>query len=150
MVEHLIAAWQNVIRQRPEDAGAWVRLGLALGTKGDLDGEVAAYRHAIELQPTPALLGEAYAHLGDALTRNGEWQEAIEAYQTLVDLRPDDPHSKHRLSGAHRQLGLSLIKQGALDRAIQELGLTLQLNPTDAQAKEALSSALLLKDTYGN
>jgi protein O-GlcNAc transferase len=150
MIDRLVAAGQTVVSQRPEDAGAWVRLGLALGQQGDLDGELAAYRQAITLEPPPSIRSEAYARLGDVLTRKGAWQEAIQAYQTLVELRPDDRHSQYRLSEAHRQLGLSFIEQGELERAIHELRLTLRLNSTDEQAREALNSVLLLKDTHRN
>ncbi|MCB9772729.1 MAG: tetratricopeptide repeat protein [Nitrospiraceae bacterium] len=150
LVDHMISAWEHVIRQHPDDAGAWMRLGLALGQKDDREGELTAYRHAIGLQPSGSILGEAYGYLGDALTRSGAWQEAIEVYQTLVDLRPDDSRANQGLSVAHRQLGLALLKQGDLDRAIQELRLTIQLNPNDEQAKVALTDALDRKEVQQN
>ena len=100
------------------------------------------------MHPSGSILGEAYGYLGDALTRSGAWQEAVDVYQTLVDLRPDDSPSKHRLSAARRQLGLAFLKHGALDRAIQELRLTLQLNPNDEQARAALTDALDRKEVH--
>ncbi|MEG4071515.1 tetratricopeptide repeat protein [Microcoleus sp. Pol14C2] len=53
---------------------------------GNLDEAIAAYRHAIELNPDISL---SYHHLGEALTQQGKLEEAIAAYRRAIELNPN-------------------------------------------------------------
>jgi len=74
---------------------AHTNLGLALGEKGDLDGEIAEYREAIELDPKDA---SAHTNLGIALREKGELCEAVAAYRRAVELDPTGAMARYYLA----------------------------------------------------
>ncbi|MEG3985584.1 tetratricopeptide repeat protein [Microcoleus sp. S28C3] len=120
---------------------------------GNLDEAIAAYRHAIELNPD---ISWSYHHLGEALTQQGKLEEAIAAYRRAIELNPDFSWSYHHLGDALAQqlqpeeaaaafrkaielnpqhfgsycgLGESLAKLGQLDEAIASYRQASNLNP---------------------
>lgn len=120
---------------------------------GNLDEAIAAYRHAIELNPD---ISWSYHHLGEALTQQGKLEEAIAAYRRAIELNPDFSWSYHHLGDALAQqlqpeeaaaafrkaielnpqhfgsycgLGESLAKLGQLDEAIATYRQASNLNP---------------------
>lgn len=109
---------------------------------GNLEGAIAAYRRAIELDPN---LYVAHQKLGEALVRLGKLDQAIAAYRRAIELNPEFSWSYHHLGdaldrqekweeavaafckatelnadhfGSYCGLGQSLVKLGRLDEAI--------------------------------
>jgi hypothetical protein len=67
------------------EAEAHMRRGLQLHNKGDLNGAVAEYRTAIQLNP---YYESAHNNLGNALDDQGKHAEAIQEYNAALDLSP--------------------------------------------------------------
>jgi Flp pilus assembly protein TadD len=63
-------------------------LAVALEESGDLQGAIAAYRKAIELDPRPAF---PLHNLAVALANSGDLAEALEAIREAAELAPYDP-----------------------------------------------------------
>lgn len=121
--------------------------------EGNLEGAIAAYRLAIELNP-----GLCWSHhyLGESLTKLGQFEEAIASYRRAIELNPDFSWSYHHLGdvldrqqqweeavvafgraielnaehfGSYCGLGQSLAKLGRFDEAIAAYQQASSLNP---------------------
>ncbi|MEG4626059.1 tetratricopeptide repeat protein [Microcoleus sp. w1-18aA5] len=99
---------------------------------GNLDEAIAAYRHAIELNPD---ISWSYHQLGQALTQQGKLEEAIAAYHRAIELNPD-------LSGSHHNLGESLVKLGQFEEAIAAFRRSIELKPDFSWSYHHLGDAL--------
>jgi Flp pilus assembly protein TadD len=149
------AAFRMAIAFKPDDALAYVGLGLALdGQRKPVEAE-AAYRKAIALKPDYAL---AYNNLGAALVDQGKHAEAEAAYRKAIALKPDD-------ALAYVGLGLALDGQrkpveaeAAYRKAIAlqpdyaeayiNLGLALNRQGKHREAEAACRKAIALKPDY--
>ncbi|MEG4418266.1 tetratricopeptide repeat protein [Microcoleus sp. LAD1_D5] len=127
--------------------------GAQLLESGNVEGAIAAYRRAIELNPDYSW---SHHNLGEALAKLGKLEEAIAAFRRSIELKPDFSWSYHHLGDAlYRQqqweeavgafskaieldadhfgsycgLGQSLVKLGRLDEAIIAYEQAIQLNP---------------------
>jgi tetratricopeptide (TPR) repeat protein len=147
---------------RPDSAGAWVNLGVALRARSrqeaeragwrnvelppgrrttssalheartSLDAAATAFRRAVRLRPSYA---EAHYNLGVALQALGQREDAIAAYRRAIELKPGMP-------GAHNNLGMVLHAQGKLDDAVASYKKAIELQPDSAQAHNNLGLAL--------
>src|SRR5436305_4758759 len=70
-----------LVARKPPSATVYNNLGLVLKVNGDLDGAIAAYQKAIEIDPKYAL---TYSNLGIALKLKGDVGRAIAAYQKAI------------------------------------------------------------------
>ncbi|MDO8805052.1 MAG: tetratricopeptide repeat protein, partial [Elusimicrobiota bacterium] len=104
------------------DARSFLRAGLEYAKAGDLDGEIAAYRKALELSPDSS---EAHGSLGAALDKKGGREEALAHYNTALKLDPDN-------AKAHTNLGAVMGSLGNLDAALAHYNAALRLNPDNA------------------
>ncbi len=86
---------------------------------GNLDEAIAAYRHAIELNPD---ISWPYHHLGEALTQQGKLEDAIAAYRRAIELNPD-------FSWSYHHLGDALAQQLQPEEAAAAFGKAIELNP---------------------
>lgn len=86
---------------------------LDLFASGQLDAAIAAYRHALELDPnyTDALHG-----LAEALAKKGDLDAAIEVARRITAIDPDDVLARTSLSRLYQRKGM--IKE-AEDEAAQ-------------------------------
>jgi superkiller protein 3 len=64
-----------------------VSLGVALGKKGDWDGEIREEREAIRLDPNNPF---AHNDLGVALEKKGDLQGALAEYEAALTLDPQN------------------------------------------------------------
>lgn len=88
-------------------AKALYKEGFALFVKGDVDGAIARYNEAIDLDGELAI---AWNGLSVALAKKGDLDAAIEAAQKLVDLDETD-------SLSHTNLSRILMQHGLIDEA---------------------------------
>ena len=147
-LDEAIAAYR---RASELELGAdWIqyRLGEVLQqrTQLDLEGAIASYRRALELNPDdlqayrkllqiqPDNL-EVWLQLGKVLVKQEQWEEAIDSYRHITNLNPDDVQ-------AHYRLGELLIKQGDLEGAIDTLRHSLELSPNSDESYYNLGEAL--------
>ncbi len=102
----------------------------ALGRSGDSEGELAAYRKALERFP---LHSESHARLGLALLRRNRSDEAHTVLTAAVRLRPNDVK-------ALAMLGTLLRSQGRLAEAAEAYERALRASPADASIHNELGT----------
>jgi len=107
--------------------------GLHLANGGYYEQAAAAYRRAIELEPTDA---ENYRRLGQVYERNNQKEEALAAFQTAVSLQPD-------YYRAHVELGAYHFNRGDYTRALVPFKKAVDLAPREPNARFALGSTYL-------
>jgi predicted CXXCH cytochrome family protein len=113
-------AGQRFNADRPE---ANTALGTLLAVRGDSGGAEAAYRQAIEIDPTYVEASINLADLFRAQARDAE------AERTLRAALERSPHS----AALHHALGLSLVRQQRRPEALAELDRAASLAPADAR-----------------
>jgi Flp pilus assembly protein TadD len=126
-----MAEYRRALELKPDNANVHNNLGIALITRRDLDGAIAAYRRALELEPD---YPEAHNNLGNALCNRGDLDGAVAAYRRALELRPD-------YANAHNNLGVALSERGDLVGAIAEFRRAVELRP-DAGPHANLGDAL--------
>ena len=102
------------LRLTPEDVEAHVNLGVALGKKGDWDGEIAEDRKALRLNPELAV-----AHFKPwrrALGKKDDSQGAAAEFREARRLKPDDPDIRKAPSYEGGGDGLSAADREVLHR----------------------------------
>jgi tetratricopeptide (TPR) repeat protein len=106
-----IATCHQAVRDNPNDAHAYYRLGVALNQQGYVAEAIAAYHQALRIDPA---LAEAHNQLGLALYQQGNLSDAVRSYDHAIQLDPG-------LTSAKRNLEATLQRQGNLGTAKQAL-----------------------------
>src|SRR5262249_38886167 len=78
-----LLAW--LVKARPENPYLHFQQAYALYAKHDLDGAIACYKKALDLDPKHA---PAHTNLGNALKDKGDLDGAIACYHKALDLDP--------------------------------------------------------------
>jgi tetratricopeptide (TPR) repeat protein len=114
------AAFEELIRQYPNEADLHVFHGLTLLRLRDPQAAVLSIKRAIGLNPNHV---DARTLLGYVeLEIRGDVAAAITEYRKVIELRPDSPE-------AHSNLAVAQKKQGDLDAAVASLNKALELKP---------------------
>jgi tetratricopeptide (TPR) repeat protein len=100
-----------------------------------VEGAVAAYRRALDLDPK---LAEAHANLGAALHAKGDVEGTVAAFRRAIALDP-------KFAKAHYNLGVALCAKGDVEGAVAAFRRALDLDPKLATAHIGLGSALMGK-----
>ena len=100
------AAFARALSLKPDHAASWLNIENASADLDDLASAETLYRTAIRLD---AALPEAHASLGYILTMQARLNEAIEACEAAIRLRPD-------FAGAHWNLAIAALLGGDLRR----------------------------------
>ena len=109
----------------PDDvATAYYDRGLAYGTKGDHDAEIADETKAIELDPQNA---DAYSDRGAAYASKGDYDSEIADQSKAIEINPKDEI-------AYYDRGLAYGEKGDHDAEIADESKAIELNPQDADA----------------
>jgi len=95
------------------------------------DGEIAVLRRLLKLNPDDLKAREA---LAEALTAEGEWRQAIDEYQALLQQTPA-PDSLY----IHKRLGYLYTQAGTFKKAIDAYGHAAKLDQKDANIHYNLS-----------
>ena len=121
-------------------AAALLALGALTWRQADLyrDGETF-FSHIIAHNPTAR---EAHRNLGEALTRQGRWEEALAAFRIAVEHAPEDARE-------HSNIGAALIMLDRLDEAEEPLRRALALDPRSVYALQNLAAAETMWKRYG-
>ncbi len=85
--QQAIEHFTNAIQLMPEFAEAYIDLGFAYFSKGDLDIAIDNYDKAIELD---SQLARAYNHRGNAYQERNETDRAIKDHNLAIELDPND------------------------------------------------------------
>jgi predicted Zn-dependent protease len=83
--------YREVIRLRPEFAGAWQGLGVIAKWRGDLGAAVPLFRKAAALDPN---YSDAWCSLAGALATLGQTEEALAILGRYREKHPDDGVAK--------------------------------------------------------
>jgi GT2 family glycosyltransferase len=110
------------------NANRWIQEGDALRDSGRPEKAAAAYRRAIELQPS---LPSIHVQLGNMLKDAGRYGEAEHAYRDALRLGAD-------AADTHLQLGRALRLDGRRDAALQAFTASLKANPSSQDAVREL------------
>lgn len=95
------------------------------------------YQQAVRLEPKFAL---GYQAAGETLRRQGQYEQAILAFEKAVQLKP---HDVWVIQQFYRGRGLALLAQGKTDAAITDLERLIQLGSFDVEVAHGLGKALL-------
>lgn len=110
---------KSVLKARPNDAPAWLLMGLAYQRDHQDEQAEAAFRRASELDPkNPAPL----AQLGVMFLRSGRYELAHEKFQQMVVANPQDAE-------AQVNLGVTLNLLGRGEEALASFRQATTLNP---------------------
>lgn len=126
------ACQSEVAALRPDDWGAFLRLGLLLRASRALDGAVCALRRARCLNPDERV---PYEVLLETLLEARRWDEAIEEANALIRVIPRSVYARDVLRVAYTQTG-------QLDKAMHTTGEMIRLSP--AAPEHRLERAMLL------
>ena len=110
-----------------------VNRGSELLVRGDADAARAAFERALELRPKD---GKILGLLGQAYYKLSRFDDAVRAWQVLVDDNPVEP-------SARVNLGLASLKAKRHLDAVKQLEIALDLNPEHKKAMGYLGLALL-------
>jgi len=113
--------FEQAIANDPEDARAWLDLGLTHEAKGDFEAAKRAYLRATQIDPRFA---EAFNNLGVLLRESGDLEQATSALERAASLDPD-------LTAARFNLGLTYEEQRRFDEAEREYLATIEQLPGD-------------------
>lgn len=85
------------LRLNPHDDEARLGFGVALETKGDVEGAIAEYREGLRLNPNNF---KAHYDLGSALRREGDYNGAIAEDREALRLNPGYAQARVNLGAA--------------------------------------------------
>jgi tetratricopeptide (TPR) repeat protein len=100
--EEAVAAAEQALEFRPDDAGALRALGFALFRSGDLARAIAVFRRAYDQYPRDV---RAATDLGYALTMDKQVDEALEVLDRACVAAPQNPWPLSRLAGLLLTIG---------------------------------------------
>lgn len=159
-------AFSQLCQQVPDDAEAWMMLGVTQAQLGALPQAITHLQHATQVAPT---FGPAWANLGLALMNANQVNKAEACLRQAIELDAKDAGSVNNLGTlyrqtgktaaaieafkasirlqprnplAHNNLGSVLQEQCLADEAIESYKRALKLDPQFAQAEFNLGSAL--------
>ena len=131
--EEELAHLREVIRLRPDHAGARTNLALALQDAGEFGEALPHAEEAARLQPGVAA---PLVNLGILLSRAGRPAEALAPLEEAVRLAPEQPET-------HYNLGLTLARLDRLADAVSALEQTVRFAPGDMVARAELARNLI-------
>ena len=105
-------------------ASDWVSSGNEKHKKGDLDGAMADYNRAIEIDPKCA---EAYINRGNAKSEKGNPDDAIVDLSRAIEINP-------KFAEAYNNRGVAKGKKGDLDGEIADYSRAIEIDPNYAVA----------------
>lgn len=125
-----IALLKQAIAADPEYAMAYTYLGAALSNMGKDDEAEASLRKAVELSTNLERTDRLFISAREAMA-TGEIRRAIESFEHLTGLLPND-------LGAYYELALAYEMEGEWERATSKLERVIDLDPKFAAALFAL------------
>ncbi len=112
-----------------------VREGNKLYEQGRFADAGANYKQALESDKT---LNESLFNLGDALYKQGKYEEAADQFRLLSVQKDVD---KQTLAKTYHNIGNALLKKDKLDESVHAYKQALKMNPQDAETRYNLAYA---------
>ncbi len=136
----VIAAFEQAIRLRPDDAESHNGLGLVYVQSGDDEKAVQAFRKAVQLQPRYA---DAHQNLGAVLTTS-DTAEAVRELETAIQLQPGLAKAQYNLA-----LAYEASPQHGPSKAIEQMRRLIASQPDYPRAQFVLGRILLREGQVG-
>jgi len=133
-----VAVCQKLVKLKPTDADAHVKLGDAYTEMERMPEAMASYQEALALDPNSF---DAHLGLGKAHFNQGSYAEAIALYRKALQIRP-------RSADAHLSLGLALSNAGKCDEAMQAFQKAKELDPAIVETQVITGQAYLQAGMY--
>lgn len=127
----------NLDVPRESQALALMALGRLYRDRSDLAKAEAAFRQALALEPTsPETVATLHFYLGYLATQlvPADLDAAIDAYSTVIDLRPDWVNARYNRGGAYLDRFWQTGDRADLDLAIEDFTWTLGARASYAEA----------------
>ena len=128
-----IAMRVHAVAEFPDDPASYYNLGVALGTAGRTQEEVAQYERALRLEADYA---PVHHNLGNISFQAGNVQEAIGHWELALRSNPN-------IAEAHYNLGLALTQLGRMPEAVAHYEQALRIKPDYAEAHSSLGIVLV-------
>jgi tetratricopeptide (TPR) repeat protein len=100
--EQAAALFEKVVAAEPDNADAWVHLGIARKEQKRFGAAAKALEQATRLRPDDA---DAYFYLGDAYSGAKKDEEAVKAYRASLKLGPEREYVEGPLKTSLKRLG---------------------------------------------
>jgi predicted O-linked N-acetylglucosamine transferase (SPINDLY family) len=136
--EALEAAKQATVAE-PNDAQAFLALGLASVLLGMTTQALAAFDQALALQP---MLARGHSGRGLALAAAGQPHDALVAYEKAVRLDPRD-------ASLWVETGYLMVRLGRLENALAAFRAASDLDPNDVTALQCLTQTQIALHRHG-
>ena len=131
--EGILELEQAIAKHSPTEAYYHYELAEAYDQAGRADDALAAYREALQREPTHQTSLEG---MGRLLARSGLAEQAIPILRQAIRQSP-------QAYQIHSDLGLAYLKLGKLPAAIEELQTAVRINPDAAPSQSDLGAALV-------
>lgn len=118
--EEALSNLQYLLKYFPEDAELHYNIGILHEKLKDFEKAKIAYRKAIEISPQE----DFYYNLGEVLVTLEEWNEAIEAFKTVIKTDNKD-------GNCYFNLGLCYYHKDEINIATDNFQKAIELNPKD-------------------
>jgi Flp pilus assembly protein TadD len=148
--DQAVDAFNQFIRQNPNDAIGYAKLGLAYSRLGKYREAIVELNTAIRISPE-ALGVEAYYYLGYSYSALGYHKDAVEAFKTALYATRQDAVDNNQVSTSvstgeiYYGLGLAHYNWKRYQEATKELSEAVKLNPKLAEAYYALGLVYLAR-----
>jgi tetratricopeptide (TPR) repeat protein len=96
-----VEAFAKSISIEPDNDLSWLNLGTAQALLGDYPRAIDSLKNSVRLNPTLTL---GLANLAEVCFRADRFQEAVDAYTTLLALWPENGNALYKLGLAHLSL----------------------------------------------
>ncbi len=100
---------------------------------------VTLFTHVVAHNPTARF---AHRNLGEALTAEGRWDEALAVFRVAAEQAPDDDRD-------HSNVGAALVMLDRLEEAEERLRHALELDPKSVYALQNMASLAVSRKRYG-
>jgi len=118
--EEALSNLQYLLKYFPEDAELHYNVGILYEKLKDFEKAKIAYQKAIEISPQE----DFYYNLGEVLVTLGEWDDAIEAFKTVLKTDSKD-------GNCYFNLGLCYYHKDETNIATDNFQKAIELNPKD-------------------
>lgn len=130
--ERAVAALNTTLsRVFPRDGDDYMARGLDRHLRGDLEGAIADYGHALEHYADHHSQAIAYLTRGNVRRDQGDLQGAIDDYSQAIAIHPGS-------ASAYLSRGLAYIEAGEHDKALVDLLMVPELSPDPTWRQQAL------------